>query len=112
LTDADGPLSTATPITKGVPDRLGPNLNIPEEVQAWDAARGLNAGKTGLGHEKIIEKGLGDPRYAAGNYEKWTYVTEIPLPGGGKRRIEIHYVKNVDTGAIGHWKITGSQLIP
>ena len=97
----------------GVPDRLAPNKAIPEEGQAWNAAQGFDAGKVGNGHQQIpIQGGLGDPIYAAGNYEKWKYVTEIPLSGGGKQRVEIHYIKNADTGAIGHWKITNSQVIP
>jgi hypothetical protein len=112
LAAADIALSQTTPVKSGVPDRLAPNSANPEEVQAWEAAQGFDAGKVGNGHQPIPIQGLGDPIYASGNYEKWKYVTVFPLPGGATRRVEIHYVKNADTGAIGHWKITSSQVIP
>ena len=106
----DSALSQATPVKKGVPDRLKPDPTVPEEVQAWAEATGYDAGVPGASHTKIIgpgtEKVLDDAIYAAGTYEKWVFVKEI-----NGIRIEIHYIKNVETGAIGHPKITNSQRI-
>ncbi len=50
--------------------------------------------------------GLGDAIYAHGNYQKWKYILEKD-----GHRVEIHYVLNADTGAVGHFKITNSQVI-
>src|SRR5262249_7535609 len=105
----DPALSTQTPARGS--DRLGPDRSIPEEVQAWDDAFGLDAGKVGGYHRRVNlldgrPKPLGDATYAAGNYEKSVYERII-----NGRRIEIHYVKNADTGAIAHGKITNSQIV-